>query len=454
MRLTSARSSELGHQPTSVSVSALMLTILAVAVLRLAGISLAFPQGSGSFPDEVSYATLAEILARTGDWAGWNGGEGATLVPGSLSLLAPASVFVKVGVSPLVAVRLTSVLFSVVAQMTFLAILMSLAPDGEERNSRRLTLKSWRFVALTVMVLFPSAVFWTSLGLKDSIVISTSLLAVLACMRIREGLGRWSSIVWAFVLVVSLIVQLLSRAYVLIALVAAIGIYGVWCSTAAIRRYRFSIRSWRAAALVATSTLIVLAGVCISASTSRGDSSLAGSVFTSIGAQSPLQHLDALPGIRERAARLGASGFIIEICSGQPAPRSAACEVVRLPQALGTVVARPIWPLDDMSRWSPTWARLALLAQIDTILWCSLLGLAFALICFRRTLSRPLSALALTYLGLTWLGMALTEGNLGTLMRHRLILLWPLCLLVALAGTSRKESHREAVPTPRDPHEF
>jgi hypothetical protein len=417
---------------------------------------LMIPNGSATFPDELSYAALAELLATGGDWEGWNGGEGATLVPSSLALLGPAMVIVKLGIAPLSAVRLISVAFSVVAQLTLLAIVCAPQLDPEGRPAHQLPVRSWRMLSVAVMVLFPSAVFWTSLGLKDSLVSASCLAAVLACMRLTRSVRVSTRTLWSIVLMASLAVQLLARAYVLIALVTALGTFLLWTLADRMRRRGESSRATRIATVVGVLAVIVLAGLLATTSRMSGDSSLAGRIVTSVGAQSPLQHVDALPGIRARAARVGASGYTIESCATD-APASPACEARRLPQALVTVVSRPTWPVDSMSDWSAMWARLAPLAQMDSLLWCGLLALVSILLVRHRPWSRSLAALALVYLSIAWLGLALTEGSLGALMRHRLVLLWPLCLLIALAGPLRRGRSLPSGSVPADaggqPHE-
>jgi len=260
----------------------------------------------------------------------------------------------------------------------------------------------------------------------------------LACMRLTGESRLSRRAVWAIALLASVLLQLIARAYVLIALVAALGTYLIWNLSARMRSAGNTARATRFVFVFGVIAVIVLASLLFTASRMSGDTSLAGRIVTSVGAQSPLQHLDALPGIRARAARVGVSGFTIESCPTEAAA-SPGCEVLRLPAALATVVVRPLWPVDSMSEWSTTWARLAPLAQLDSLMWCALLALAVILHVRHRSRSRSLAALALVYLSIAWLGLALTEGSLGALMRHRLVLLWPLCLLIALAGPLRHD---------------
>lgn len=437
MRLTPGSGTQARQATRSVGVGALALAIVGFGVLRWIVILLVLPEGSATFPDELSYASLTGLLAGGGDWQGWNAGEGATLVPGSLALLGPATVVVKAGMAPLAAVRLVSVAFSVAAQLAMLAIVCSPPLEDGDRPARRLPVRSWRMLSVAVLVLLPSTVFWTSLGLKDSIVSASCLFAVLACTRLTRATRAPQRALWSIVLMVGLLVQLVARAYVLIALVAALGTYLVWMLHARLRRTGDPARATRLVVAAGGAAVVVLAVLLLTAPGMSGGTSLAGRIVTSVGAQSPLQHLDALPGIRARAARVGASGFTIESCP-LDAAASPACEALRLPWAFVTVVARPSWPVDPMPDWSPTWARLAPLAQLDTMLLCALLALTVILLARHRSRSRSLAALALVYLSIAWLGLALTEGSLGALMRHRLVLLWPLCLLIALTGPLRR----------------
>ncbi|MDP1878054.1 MAG: hypothetical protein Q8M17_10925 [Actinomycetota bacterium] len=436
----------------TVSYRALYGLVAAVAVARLLLITLLLPDGSSHFPDEINYAELAAVISGGGDWQAWNSGEGATLLPANLALLGPAALGITLGVEPLASVRLVSIVLSALAQACLIWIISTIPAVRQERSADRLRVLGWPMLAIAVFVLLPGSLFWNSLGLKESAVTLASLLAVAACIVFVRS-GRLFVRATALVVVLGCVgLQMISRAYIAPALLLSVGVFLAWNALSQARAVAGRQRL-RALAPILTAVAIVgmlgVATIVGSGATPSEQSSLASRVATSIGVQSPLQHVMALRGIRARTATIGESGVVMEACATVPAEgvETLYCEALRLPAATASIITRPMWPIDDFDALSPGWSRFGLAVQVDSLASVALVLLVLFLAATHRIRSRPLAATAVVYFVSVLIGLALIEGNMGTWMRHRLMLLWPLCLLIALTGLPRWSRRSPAAPS-------
>ena len=434
----------------TLSYRALYGLVAAVAIVRFLLITIMLPDGSSHFSDEISYSQLASVISAGGEWQHWNSGQGATLVPANLALLGPAALGITAGIDPLDSVRLVSIVLSALAQACLIWIISTI-PAVKEERSDRIRVLGWPMLAVSVFVLLPGSLFWNSLGLKESAVTLASLLAVAACIvfvRSERLVVRGAALV---VILGCVGLQMISRAYIAPALLLSVGLFLAWNAVNQARAVSGHQRIRALVPIVAAVGVVGLLGVLTlvgSGAAPSEQSSLASRVATSIGVQSPLQHLQALRSIRARTATIGESGVVMEACAAVPAEgvETLYCEAQRLPAAAASIITRPTWPIDDFDALSPQWSRFGLAVQIDSLASTALVVLVLVLAATRRTRSRPLAATTVLYFTSVLIGLALIEGNMGTWMRHRLMLLWPLCLLVALTGVPRWSGRRAVTP--------
>lgn len=373
------------------------------------------------------------------------------MVPANLAVLGPAALGITAGIDPLASVRLVSIVLSALAQACLIWIISTIPAVKAERSPDRIRVLGWPMLAVSVFVLLPGSLFWNSLGLKESAVTLASLLAVAACIvfvRSERLVVRGAALV---VILGCVGLQMISRAYIAPALLLSVGVFLAWNAVDQARAVSGHQRIRALVPIVAAVGVVGLLGVLTlvgSGAASSEQSSLAGRVATSIGVQSPLQHLQALRSIRARTATIGESGVVMEACAAVPAEgvETLYCEAQRLPAAAASIITRPTWPIDDFDALSPRWSRFALAVQIDSLASTALVVLVLVLAATRRTRSRPLAATAVLYFTSVLIGLTLIEGNMGTWMRHRLMLLWPLCLLVALTGVPRWSGRRAVAP--------
>ncbi len=425
-----------------ISFRTLAFIILGLGVVRLVVAFLMPQEPSVMAPDEGTYAALAGVVGSGGDWAAWSSGWGAGLYPDSRALVGPAALLTYLGLPDLTAVRVTSVLYALGAQLFLLSIARlarrRLAPDGPAG----LPLVSWPTLGIAVFVLMPSNVLWSNLGLREA-ACAFWILAAVTCagylFTTRDW--RWKALCGVGI-AASIAMTFQSRAYLAAALVIALAFGVMWFGR---ERPRFSVTL--ALGIVAGTIL----GVTLSLPATPGTTtpSVDGTASAGPGflgslqqgaAQAPTAinpdtYLERGSYQREVSAQYANSAIATDSCAGVPNPQSLRwCEIARIPGAAFAVMFRPLWPLDVPAEWS----TMAVMASIENIAWLALVAITTWVLVTRRFTFMRLLTVSLTYGALVIAGMAALEGNFGTAFRHKSSTLWVFSVVLILANASRR----------------
>jgi 4-amino-4-deoxy-L-arabinose transferase-like glycosyltransferase len=342
---------------------------IAVAVVLYTG-SLAVGMGGFIPGDDRTYAQASAGLASY-----WHGDPRSPVVPpdwggyaylfGSWVYLESA-IFYVIGPEPLVPIFLNGVMALVIGMLAY-------------DVARRLFGRSPAIVALAVVAFFPSLVLWSSLNLKDVLVVLLAVTCLWALVRFHET-PRW----WFVALALMCLVPLEStRRYIFVGLAVLIPIALLLTPNLPNRsRLKWGV----AAALVA----LVLVGLSPAAALARAN----------------------LLDLFEQAR----SGMSLGARTGFPASPPATPDdlpqrtIQYLPIGLAYALFAPFfW---DIGR------RADLLTLPEMALWYVLVVAALWTVLRHRRRWRSLSPLFM-YVAGVMLVLALIEGNVGTLFRHR-----------------------------------
>jgi multisubunit Na+/H+ antiporter MnhG subunit len=360
-----------GERATVAAVIALSFALhIAVAVLLYSG-SLAIGMGGFISGDDRTYAAMSTALASY-----WHGDPRPPLVPpdwdgnaylfGSWVYLESA-IFYAVGPEPLVPIFLNAVMALVVAILAY-------------DVARRLFGLSAALVALALVALFPSLVLWSSLNLKDALVLLLAGTCLWALVRFHET-PRWSFVALALVCLVPLES---ARRYIFVGLAVLIPI-ALLLTPALPNRSRFG---WSLAAAVVALVLVGLSPVA------------------DVARSGPLSLFEQARTGMSAGARTGFPETLAPATSDDLTLRTLRY----LPIGLAYAVAAPFfW---DIGR------RADLLTIPEMALWYVLVVAALWTVWRYRRRWRSLSPLFLYAAGIL-LVLALVEGNVGTLFRHR-----------------------------------
>ncbi len=261
-----------------------------------------------------------------------------------------------------------------------------------------------RVSLLTVTMLVPSVVFWTSAPLKETVALTGLGIALLGLRRIiADGKSRYIGLVACGIILVGY-----SKAYILmVAFVATSTLY-------LLQRVRKSRN-----VLTGPVYFILLSIATLSALY------LTGSVFERFSAESVVLETVKLQSLQQG----GGSDYSL----GMGAEPSLATQAIYAPLALVTSLFRPfIFEVRGV---------LPLVNAGETFVFL-LLTLRFVLVRRMRgivdTLTNPWCGFALIFTLVLGVGVGLTTTNLGTLSRYRAPLV-PFFLVVLLLGEKRRK---------------
>ena len=302
--------------------------------------------------------------------------------------------------------------------------------------SRRLFGNTAALLTAAITSFYPSLVLWSSLNLKDALALFLIALCLWCLTRFQSGV-RWRAL--AGVSVVLVLMESL-RWYVFVGLAIIVPIAVVVAPRlSVVRRIR-----WSAGALVLSGTLMALSGV---------------SILSDSGT------LTGLESTRQNMARDARTGFI-EIpasptpvtgpspAAPTPAPGASPAAdplgnddavLLRTLQHLPIGIAYALFaPFPWAMRRAADWLTLP-----DMLLWYGLLAALPWTLWRARRLWRSWSPLLLFVAGLLLI-LALTEGNVGTLYRHRAMVIPFVAVLAApsLVTVGRWIGARFARPWP------
>lgn len=412
----------------------LVAAALVALAARLLTAVVSFVVHDGAFADdERSLLDLARFLADDGEPSEWYAGFDKSPFPALSAFVVPLSWLMRVlGPSRLLG-QLLAVSFGVVTVVlvTWLAM--------------RIVDRAWAVAAGLIAALLPTQVLWSSLALRESMIWATlALIAASLTAAATERSWRLGSLVG-----VAVGIAALARLRPLTAVIAVWAIVGSLAVLARTLPRSMSIAVALAALLAPVTGGLGIAGIPYVVE-ERGHSGEARSVlaaeadsgFVDLETIDPdsvvtpttveIDRPDGAPNRRSAFDVVTDDGHTIRVVwDAQGRLRRVHTGVgdsVRdLPRGIAAVVARPLpWessgevPVGVVAIESLTWSALLLAAAIG------------AAVGRRRgdVLAFPV-LLALGVLG----AAALTEGNLGTAVRHRAQTSWALVLL-AIVGVS------------------
>jgi hypothetical protein len=364
--------------------------------------------GNGAlYPDNYTADLVGEWLVRIAR------GQGATAIfPGHQYLLESVysyvlmSIYAVFGYTPILPKVLNISLAALCAVFTF--------EIASKMFSRRAAM-----VAALGMAFLPSLVVWSVATIKETLVLFVSLVALWALQVISEG-DRRERRLW------DALVVLLGAALLLLDLRATsafivVGLLGLFI----VGRSRVRLRPWQMAVAG-----VVIAGVLVGGSLvvrERTSNRPLSASFEDLALQ--IRHRRA-----QEAAGAG-SQLRTESAVGSPTPSGLPAAEAMSDAApfsfLGDVIDPLGYALLAPAPWQAS-SSLELAASAEMLAWYVLLVASF--FAWRAGPRLPLFAFGLiAYGGANWLILAAVEGNVGNLLRHRMML-EPVLLIMGAAG--------------------
>jgi 4-amino-4-deoxy-L-arabinose transferase-like glycosyltransferase len=364
--------------------------------------------GNGAlYPDNYTNDLVAEWLVRIAR------GEGATAIfPGHQYLLDSVytyllmAIYAVFGYAPLVPKLLNVSLAALSAVLVF-------------EISRKIFNRRVAVVAAVAAGFLPSMVVWSIAAIKETLVLFTSLVALWVLQFLSDADRRDRRVADGLVLLLGATLLLLdvreTSALIVVLLLAAIGI----------GRLHLRLRAWQMAlAGVAVAGLLV-GGLLVMRD--RGNNRPLSATFEDIALQ-----------IRHRRAQ-EAAGAGSQL---RPDAQLQTDTVPQIPAAEASSDARPFSFVSDVvdplgyALFAPApWqagSSLELAASAEMLVWDALL--VVSLLALRARPRQPLFAACLLAYGVAnWLILAAVEGNVGNLLRHRLMV-DPVLIIFGAAG--------------------
>jgi hypothetical protein len=419
-------------------------------------------------PDESAYSEIARRIT-TGESLDQFGRLSKT----SQTLVFPAAMFVRIGLDPLSATRLSALMYGI-ATLTFIAFLISkvadnyINPVSENKKTLNLVL-----ILFAIYSFLPSHLLWSILALRESTMEFWVVLIFGSIFLITHHSGRsnkWNYLVLIFslfllfntrlqvslLLVISLMISLplvhkvknVRKVFFVVAITSAFSFSSLFMQT----YVEFKVVNLDAPAAdapaadapaadapAADATLCQKNGQVIVVKASnflceevrkttledvtRPDEFIVGQIT-------------AIPD-RQEANQANASSAIQTLsCPFEDASeiKKIACLIWRAPYTTTTFLIRPIIGLDVTSRSS-------LFAAVENVLWSAgFIFIFYAIAKKRRVLHIKALLPSVFFFVLYCVGAGSYEGNMGTAFRHKSLILWVVLLLIfALAWRKPEE---------------
>jgi hypothetical protein len=389
-------------------------------------------------PDEATYSALTKWIAESKS-ADQFPTFGQSLYLSGRSIVLPASIFYRIGLNELDAVRIVSTMYSLLALILVAKLVLKLHRENAS-NSEHAKFNENLIIGLFLIYAFlPSHFIWSNLALRESStefwILATFVLFFLIYhyqIKVR-ALG-------VLFLIASIFFAFSSRPQV------------GWVIVVSLLFYLFlNLKQKRTYLMIAVVSCGFLLGSALSTPSSTKTKNISEIL-------SPITNVGELVTSKQLGNQVGAASVIEppscpnETSTLTPTPPTKVdtyfCIAWRAPYMVSTFLFRPILGVDVTSTSS-------LIAAIENIFWFLLFVTLAALLVKRRVMSfaKPILP-ALIFFVLYVLGASAYQGNMGTGFRHKSLILWVVLLaLFALAWrktetpeqNSRNNSQESAV---------
>jgi len=378
--------------------------------------------GNGSlFQDDYTNNLVAEWLVRIAR------GEGVSIFPGHQHVLDSvypyilAGLYAVFGYAPLLPKMLNVALSAVTAVIVF-----DLARRAFNPSAAR--------IAALGAVLIPSLVLWSIVSVKESLVLLLVAAGLSSLQRLSEREGSRASHLVLLGAVVALLFDLrYSASMVLFVLLLIV----------ALARTRPRIRGWQVALAGAACVVVLGGGVSLARSWMGGRPALA--VLEDVVLQIRHRRAQEAAGARSQFRTGTDSGVVVVVVVVDTELPAAEAISDTTPFTFTGDVLEPLgYGLLAPAPWQAR-SDIELAASFEMLIWY--VYLAASLLAWRARPRQRVFVLCLAVYGVaTWFVLAATEGNLGNLTRHR-IMLAPTILILGGAGLDWLLSHAKSWPS-------
>jgi hypothetical protein len=357
-------------------------------------------------PDEESYAEMARRISNDLPMTGYEG-----LFRTSRTLIIPSSKLIDAGMEPLSAVRLTSMLYSMASLMLIILITRNFLKTNNSTDW--IVPKNYYLILgiLSIFAFFPSRLFWSTLGLRES-AMEFWLLAALSSLYAIRYIRTLSILFSSWCLFASIALLFCTRSQVALVLMMTI----LLISFSNLKEKHVPLILIVSILSMILSTALIDLGSSEKTNVSLQDYSskaifeLAKTTSEQIGSLSARHsgnQIDAESAIQTLECPIDEMSAL-----GKP-----LCIAWRAPYMSATFLFRPFILTDISSLGS-------LLAGVENLLW--LFGfLLLTQVALKRRARIPVALKpSIVFCAIYVVSAGSYEGNLGTAFRHKSLILW------------------------------
>jgi hypothetical protein len=372
--------------------------------------------------DEISYlADLDKLQSASWNMASYTGFDGN--YPFLLKIIySPALIFSWLGIENLLSLRLNAIFYYTVSGIILWRI------------QSRLNLPIWfRKILITIYLFFPSVFVWSSLGLRESWIILGFSMMILAIGNHENRYFR----IFLFLLGSLLLLSLKQYLFLqfLTAFLGTVFLIKFFPKVSG-RRMIFFNGLFLPVIVALTGSLIPLQFSYVEPPSSSTKSSTnvaaavciengSGGIFRPLISRMSKMDMSEINQLDSKYATHATDLYLFD-SDFRPPENTLLRPILTLPESLGIFLFSPF--LSDNYN-----SRFLEIAAWEVIGWAVLyLLFLFSLISFVRSRQRAsqLALVAIGFLGVFISMSALIEINIGTIFRHRSIILFPLILLI------------------------
>ena len=469
--------------------------IVASSIVRLVILVFLPSTPSSLGPDEMTYAQLAQWVAEKKSVDAFV--YGPSLYNVSKTFTLPSAFLIQVGLPPLAAVRVTSMLFGILSIVLFIALCWRFLL-GKNRNLNE-SIEFRKFVEILsltfIFAFFPSHLLWSVIGMRETSVEFFLLLATFLIGRVCEedfrrryfsfnilgvilsvtlAFGTRPESAFVFALSMSLGLSLLFyrdrdfKKLLVVSCVIAGALFGhLYSATPKVEVQQFLVPK-----LLETSNPVSTQPSETSNPVSTKNINfrerclgqvvgfafeIAGQRYTCAYEQRELKQIDANKAFISEVSKVAQFEYktrVYQLYASSALPPIDCMDIDKFSQKIQcffksltyrylSVLIRPLPILDTES-------NLQILASLENIFWLFLFLNAAKTILKRRHQLHILGVPLIIFLILYTSGMAFAEGNLGTAFRHKSTILFVLLLLVRINLNSGPYAKLKGLTCPRE----
>jgi hypothetical protein len=401
----------------------LILIILAISVRLLLSFVVYGPQPSQLAPDENTFAELNKWILLGGRAADFPL-AGGDLFFTSLSFNIPTIGFIFLGVSPIMAIRVTSNLYSLLSILLIYRLFNDIKGDNKKITNNKY-FEVFMYILFLIYLFLPSHLIWATLGIRESTNEFWLILTFYICYQILRHRKDRINYIYLFFSVILLYFSRPQVGYLAILVITFLGIVVILKK----KEYLFlfsSLGSW---------LVIILLQIPINKSLEPSNSSAHVASLQTFSqvfikqVNKPIDEFKDLSNLQASKASSANTAVEVILCPDYFLTNiPIICKFHQIPTRSINYISRPIFFVDQLD------STLKKFVALENLFWILISIYTFVLVIIYRNSMKNnfyFKILLMSFILFFIILSGLFEGNYGTAYRHKSLLL-PIILILAL----------------------